>query len=215
MAGTIICDYIRTDANKLSLNVGNTTFATINAGGFYSNTGVQIISAAGTINATSIASGTIGTTQLASNLITEPKMGYAGVPIQFASSAYGDSFETTSTSFTTVASLSFTPKRTNSTLLVEFTAQFYKYNTTNGNSNPFRMMVNGTNIYNGSYMMYTYNGSTGVGMENMYAGTIRNLYTPGNLPLSAITISFDCHAGGQGRHYFYGGHRLTVTEITN
>ena len=49
MAGTIIADYIRTDANKLSLNVGNVTFATINAGGFYSNTGVQIIDQNGVV----------------------------------------------------------------------------------------------------------------------------------------------------------------------
>jgi hypothetical protein len=55
MAGTIICDYIRTDANKLSLNVGNTTFATINAGGFYSNTGTQIIDQNGKINYSSVA----------------------------------------------------------------------------------------------------------------------------------------------------------------
>jgi hypothetical protein len=59
MAGTIIADYIRTDANQLSLNVGNTTFATINAMGFLSNTGVQIISPTGTINAASIAAGSI------------------------------------------------------------------------------------------------------------------------------------------------------------
>jgi hypothetical protein len=74
MAGTIIADYIRTDANKLSLNVGNTTFATINAGGFYSNTGVQIISAVGTINAASITSGTVGTLQLADNAVTSTKI---------------------------------------------------------------------------------------------------------------------------------------------
>ena len=74
MAGTIICDYIRTDANKLSLNVGNTTFATINAGGFYSNTGVQIITQNGTINAASIAAGTIGTTQVANAAITNAKL---------------------------------------------------------------------------------------------------------------------------------------------
>ena len=74
MAGTIIADYIRTDANKLSLNVGNTTFATINAMGLLSNTGVQIITQNGTINAASIAAGTIGTTQVANAAITNAKL---------------------------------------------------------------------------------------------------------------------------------------------
>jgi len=82
MAGTIIADYIRTDANKLSLNVGNTTFATINASGLFSNTGVQIISEAGTINAASIAAGTIGATQIANGAITRAKLGISGAVLQ-------------------------------------------------------------------------------------------------------------------------------------
>ena len=69
MAGTIIADFIRTDANKLSLNVGNTTFATINAGGLYSNTGVQIINQNG-----GFAANTIGTTQLQDTTITQAKL---------------------------------------------------------------------------------------------------------------------------------------------
>ena len=56
MAGTIIADFIRTDANQLSLNVGNTTFATINASGFFSNTGTQLIAANGKISAASLIS---------------------------------------------------------------------------------------------------------------------------------------------------------------
>ena len=68
MAGTIIADFIRTDANQLSLNVGNTTFATINAMGFLSNTGVQIISPTGTVNGASIAANTIVANSLASTL---------------------------------------------------------------------------------------------------------------------------------------------------
>jgi hypothetical protein len=69
MAGTIIADYIRTDANKLSLNVGNTTFATINAMGLLSNTGVQIIDQNGQLPASSV-----GTSQLANNAVTSSKI---------------------------------------------------------------------------------------------------------------------------------------------
>ena len=65
MAGTIIADFIRTDANRLSLQVGNTTFATINAMGLLSNTGTTIIAAngvisgAGTISKSALPSGSI------------------------------------------------------------------------------------------------------------------------------------------------------------
>lgn len=71
MAGTIIADYIRTDANKLSLNVGNTTFATINATGFYSNTGVQLINQNGLVT---LADGQITTAKLADSSVTSAKV---------------------------------------------------------------------------------------------------------------------------------------------
>ena len=63
MAGTIIADFIRTDANQLSLNVGNTTFVTMNSNGMYSNTGVRLIAANGTISTSSL-SGTIPNTSI-------------------------------------------------------------------------------------------------------------------------------------------------------
>ena len=59
MAGTIIADFIRTDANRLSLQVGNTTFATINAMGLLSNTGTTIIAANGAIPKSALPSGSI------------------------------------------------------------------------------------------------------------------------------------------------------------
>jgi hypothetical protein len=65
MAGTIIADYIRADANKLSLNVGNTTIATINAMGLLSNTNNVIIAADGSFNANSVTTGTISKTIMA------------------------------------------------------------------------------------------------------------------------------------------------------
>jgi len=67
MAGTIIADFIRTDANRLSLQVGNTTFATINAMGLLSNTGTTIIAANGVIS----GAGTIAKTALPSGSILQ------------------------------------------------------------------------------------------------------------------------------------------------
>ena len=71
MAGTIIADYIRTDANKLSLNVGNTTFATINAMGLLSNTGVQIIDQNGVVT---LFDGQVTTSKIADAAITNAKL---------------------------------------------------------------------------------------------------------------------------------------------
>ena len=67
MAGTIIADFIRTDANKLSLNVGNTTFATINSMGILSNTGSVIINASGQVSNT-VITGTMTQAQIGTNV---------------------------------------------------------------------------------------------------------------------------------------------------
>jgi hypothetical protein len=63
MAGTIIADYIRADANKISLNVGNTVVASINASGILSNTGSVIVNVNGQIPNTAI-SGTLTQSQI-------------------------------------------------------------------------------------------------------------------------------------------------------
>ena len=54
MAGTIITDFIRADANKLSLNVGNTIIASVNALGILSNTGNVLINSSGVLEANSV-----------------------------------------------------------------------------------------------------------------------------------------------------------------
>jgi hypothetical protein len=126
MAGTIICDYIRTDANQLSLNVGNTTFATINASGFFSNTGTQLIAANGKISGASIISSSIPSAAIADNAITRAKMGYAGAVLQVATTTLdgvlsGGSGGNPSviTNGVQVFSLSFTPIYASSLILVQ------------------------------------------------------------------------------------------------
>jgi len=81
MAGTIIADYIRTDANRLSLNVGNTTFATINASGLLSNTGATIIAANGVISGAAIGTGTIPAGKLGAASVSRTNM-YSGAVLQ-------------------------------------------------------------------------------------------------------------------------------------
>jgi hypothetical protein len=119
MAGTIIADYIRTDSNKLSLNVGNTTFATINAMGLLSNTGVQIISPTGTINAASIAAGTIPAGALASGAVARGNM-YFGAVLQVAQATKTDTWSTSGFTMADITGLSvtLTPTSTTSKFLV-------------------------------------------------------------------------------------------------
>ena len=69
MAGTIIADYIRADANKISLNVGNTVIASINASGILSNTGSIIVNASGQVPNTAIT-GTMTQAQIGTGIST-------------------------------------------------------------------------------------------------------------------------------------------------
>ena len=120
MAGTIIADYIRTDANQLSLNVGNTTFATINAGGFYSNTGVQIISPTGAINAASIAAGSIPVGKLGAASVSRTNM-YSGAVLQVVSTTKTDVFSMSGSGTATAItglSASITPTSSSSKILI-------------------------------------------------------------------------------------------------
>ena len=118
MAGTIIADYIRTDANKLSLNVGNTVVASINASGILSNTGSVIIAPDGAINANNITTGTFSTAQFANGSITVPKLGYSTV-IQTVGNYSGAVTIATGTP-TDIVSLSITTQKANSYIFVNF-----------------------------------------------------------------------------------------------
>jgi len=117
MAGTIICDYIRTDANQLSLNVGNTTFATINASGFFSNTGTQLIAANGKISGASVIASSIPGTAFATAAIPSSKIG-TGAVVQVVTGSMSGSGTSTSSSYVDDGSLSITPLLSSSLIVV-------------------------------------------------------------------------------------------------
>jgi hypothetical protein len=130
MAGTIIADFIRTDANRLSLNVGNTTFATINSSGFFSNTGTQLIAANGAISGASVIAGSIPTGAIADNAITSAKISTAANTIPRSAMTTGSVLQvvpfTTQTPFSTTSgsatstgfAQSITPSSASSKVLV-------------------------------------------------------------------------------------------------
>jgi hypothetical protein len=105
MAGTIIADYIRTDANKLSLNVGNTTVVSINSMGLLSNTGGVIITPTGA---------------LGPGIILNKDSLPSGSVLQVVQTVKTDTFSTQNSSFTDVTglSVSITPTKASSKILV-------------------------------------------------------------------------------------------------
>ena len=109
MAGTIIADYIRADANRISLNVGNTVIASINASGILSNTGNVLISPSGTFDANNVTAGTLGKARLPSGSI-----------LQVVQAVKTDTFSISTTTFTDVTgmSVSITPTSSTSKILV-------------------------------------------------------------------------------------------------
>jgi hypothetical protein len=173
MAGTIICDYIRTDANKLSLNVGNTTFATINAMGLLSNTGTQIIDQNGaigtnTVVTTSIQDGAISTAKIATSAITVPKIGFSNGIIQHYAqyitqgsvATYNDSYFNAPTSGTTNqhSSYTITPVGNNSKFVFNLVASVDADGGSTG-SGEFICLFVGTTLIGCSYAYRRVNGS--------------------------------------------------------
>jgi hypothetical protein len=59
MAGKIIADIIEAPYNKITLNVGNTVVATMNASGLYTSTGNLIITQANQIGTAALPAGTV------------------------------------------------------------------------------------------------------------------------------------------------------------
>ena len=148
MAGTIIADYIRTDANQLSLNVGNTTFATINASGFFSNTGTQLIAANGKISGASVISGSITSAAFATAANTIPRSSMTTGSVLQVVSVYtnGGYTATSSTSYVaTTLSASITPTKSTSKFLIFLTAGIYQGTSGQGEYSIFR---NAGNILN-------------------------------------------------------------------
>jgi hypothetical protein len=109
MAGTIIADYIRSDANRISLNVGNTIVASINASGILSNTGTVLISPTGAIDANNVTAGTLGKSRLPTGSI-----------LQVVQTQKTDTFSSQSQSFVDITglSVSITPTSATSKILV-------------------------------------------------------------------------------------------------
>jgi hypothetical protein len=211
MAGTIIADFIRTDANRLSLNVGNTTFATINASGFFSNTGIQLIAANGTIAtsalsgtiATSALSGTIATSQLADSAITKAKIGYAGAVLQAGNVPALIDRNTTvdTTTFTTLYTLSITPSKTNTRILF-YTNWMIFIQTSANYACDHRILANGSTVLNGAQDSHNpyFTGASGFAL--MHRGAGMRSHDPGTTSTQSYAIQFAKASADRGAMNF-------------
>ena len=117
MAGTIIADYIRADANKLSFNVGNTIIASVNSAGILSNTGNVLINSSGLLEANSVYYN--GSAVLSSGRVQRVNQP-AGSVLQVVQTVKTDTFSMTGTTYTDVTgmSVSITPTSSSSKILV-------------------------------------------------------------------------------------------------
>jgi hypothetical protein len=208
MAGTIIADYIRTDANRLSLNVGNTVVASINASGILNNAGGVILNANGTFASgvtlpTSSLVGTIGTSQIANNSVSRAKIGYAGAILQVVQAVKTDSYAAgAGAQWLTIPGLSasITPTSTSSRILVLLDVKYI--GDTDASISRIRMMRDSTPIYLGDAAgsrprtsgAQNYNTSGGSGGYNVLASGGVFLDSPS----STSSITYAVQIGGDG-----------------
>jgi hypothetical protein len=211
MAGTIIADFIRTDANQLSLNVGNLTFATINASGLFSNTGVQIINQNGAIGATSV-----GTTQLQDGAVTNAKISTSANTIPRSSMTSGavlqvvSTFDTTTATGTTtlydMVSTTITPIRSTSKILllaqiswfspIDHGGLFFVRNSTAIARNSGANYINGTVSASFDNNNYGSNGNASFGVNAL-------MYLDSPSTTSATTYFVRSTTTGGGGTWYY------------
>jgi hypothetical protein len=212
MAGTIIADYIRTDANRLSLNVGNTTVASINANGILNSSGGVILNANGTFASgvtlpTSSLSGTVATAQIADSAITRAKMGFTGAPLQIVQVVNTTSITTTSTSFVASSlTASITPTFSTSKILVmvfggvhdQTTTGVYNYSTVYRN-NSTNLSTSSNGMMQSSYMP-----------NSTYTSNQSIMFLDSPATTASTTYTFYVKAGA-GTAYFNNSGVLTLT----
>jgi hypothetical protein len=198
LAGTIIADFIRTDANQLSLNVGNTTFATINASGFFSNTGTQLIAANGKVSGASLVSGSITSAAFATAANTIPRSSMTtGAVLQVVSMSTLTQFSTTSTTFADIGlTATITPTSSSSRILILGSfGDTSSQNQGGGAGNKLILLRNLTQIGGGQFAnQWNY---TGPAEHSISSGGMAYVDSPSST--SALTYKFQGGSQSAGR----------------
>ena len=223
MAGTIIADFIRTDANQLSLNVGNTTFATINASGFFSNTGTQLIAANGKVSGASVIASSIPVGKLGAASVARTNM-YSGAVLQVVSTTKTDTFSTASGSHVDITgmSVSITPTSSSNKILIVVTIGCIG---TDGNAAVALRLLRGSTVIaqpdvgtadpRDGFFNFYHNNQTGIGV----AASVNFLDSPATTSsttykVSAYTNGGTCYVNRlPGDSNWHSTSTITVMEI--
>ena len=211
MAGTIIADYIRTDANKLSLNVGNTTIASINVMGLLNSTGGVILNANGTFasGVTFPASGITGTitnSQISTAANTVPRTSVtSGAVLQVVSTNYTTDSTYLSATPASVVSATITPTTATSKILV-----LYNFNSLfkNGNAEgQYYIYLNGSSL---AFVdgIALYDGTSGYHSAGSVSGSY--LHSPASTSAQTYALYIGSNGAASVRLNTEGG----VTTIT-
>lgn len=146
MAGTIIADFIRADANKFSINVGNTIIASVNSLGILSNTGNVMINSSGVLEANSVYYN--GSAVLSSGKVQRVNQPVGSV-LQVVQSVKTDiaSYSGTTWSDITGMSVSITPTSATSKFYVSYDIALG--GTAGAYSGGVKLVRNSTDIYLG------------------------------------------------------------------
>ena len=197
MAGTIIADFIRTDANQLSLNVGNTTFATINASGFFSNTGTQLIAANGKVSGASLVSGSITSAAFATSANTIPRSSMtSGAVLQSIANTITTQVSVSSSTWTSSGlSLNITTSLANSKILIMASVGFnLQGSTTSGVA--FRVTRAGSSIWSQGQTRFSGLNATG---DNEAWAPIFYLDSPNAAAGTTYAYDIQAYSGGTVR----------------
>ena len=132
----------------------------------------------------------------------------SGGIVQTKIAPYTPTFDTTTNSYITQASTTFTPKFSDSIIIVEWSGHVYKYNTASGGNSPARLMFNGRQFWQNNYLMYTGSSAS----EYMTAAYVRGSGTADTT--NTVEIVFQISAGTQGHQYVYGNSSgLKIIEV--
>jgi hypothetical protein len=193
MAGTITADFIRADANRLSLQVGNTVFASINAMGLLSNTGNVWVSQTGAITANNISVGRIVT----------PSVMPANSILQIVQTVKNDNFSLSGGTWTDVTgfNVSITPTSASSKILVMFSGYVNQSTTSGTYGIMLRIVRNSTNISIGNLRASEQQASAQIGSNSShYAQCLMGTYLDSPATTSSITYKMQMYveSGGTG-----------------
>ena len=133
----------------------------------------------------------------------------AGAVVQKDFTTHG-TFDSTSSSWVDVATLTFTPRFNNSRIFIHYTGQLYKYNTSNYPNSDSRIQTDlgsggNSNLVYHPYITYMDTG------QYMYSLAMSARYDVSNT--NAHTVKIQIHSQGHRTYIYNNSNLFTIEEI--